>query len=226
MTVVPEDAIRYSKSIRGDDISVPLSRGRFAHLIIDMQNAFVAPGGVAELPHARLITPNINLVSRAMRAAGAPNVFIRETYDPGWTSFWGRLVPDEKRAAQQALSYGASQHALWPELEVAEDDLVVDKLRFSPFVAGSSDLDHVLRRRGIDTVVVTGCMTNCCCESTLRDAVQLNYGTIFLHDANAAKNDADHNATVANLVGVLGCEVCSTADFTRRLETLAQADAA
>lgn len=214
--VVPEEALAYSKSIRGDDISTPLRPSRIAHLVIDMQNAFVAPGGIAELPVAREVTPNVNRISRAIREMGALNVFVREVYDPAWTAYWGRLRPNQHEEVRAALSRGAAQQALWPGLDVGPRDPVVNKLRFSPFVAGSSPLDVLLTGRGIDTIVVTGCMSNCCCESTIRDAVQLNYRAIFIHDANAAKSDEEHNATIANLVGVFGCEVCSTDEFLER----------
>ena len=51
-------------------------------------------------------------------------------------------------------------------------------------------------QRGLDTVLVTGTVTNVCCESTARDAMMLNFKTVMVTDANAAATDADHNASL------------------------------
>ena len=45
-------------------------------------------------------------------------------------------------------------------------------------------------------------MTNCCCESTARDAMQMNYNIIFVADGNAALTDAEHNATLSSMVAI------------------------
>jgi ureidoacrylate peracid hydrolase len=72
----------------------------------------------------------------------------------------------------------------------------VEKARFSAFIQGSSDLAEILRQRGLDTLLVTGTITNVCCESTARDAMMLNFKTIMVTDGNAAMTDEDHNASL------------------------------
>ena len=57
-----------------------------------------------------------------------------------------------------------------------------------------------LRSAGIDTLIITGTLTNCCCESTARDAMQRDYKVIFVSDGNATQTDAEHNATLVNMV--------------------------
>jgi ureidoacrylate peracid hydrolase len=59
-----------------------------------------------------------------------------------------------------------------------------------------------LQARGIDTLIITGTATNVCCESTARDAMQMNYKIIFVADGNAALTDAEHNATLNNMVAL------------------------
>jgi ureidoacrylate peracid hydrolase len=58
-------------------------------------------------------------------------------------------------------------------------------------------------------LIVTGTLSNCCCESTARDAMQLNYQVIFVTDGNAALTDAEHNATLHNMC-FLFADVMST----------------
>ena len=83
----------------------------------------------------------------------------------------------------EAFTPGAFGHAIWPGLEVLAHDLEVRKHRFSPFLPNSSDLDAMLRERGIDTLIITGTITNVCCECTARDANMLRYKVVFVADA-------------------------------------------
>ena len=65
--------------------------------------------------------------------------------------------------------------------------------------------------RGIDTLNVTGTLTNCCCDSAARDANMLGYKGLFVSDATAAVTDEEHNAALLNLV-LMFADVRSTAD--------------
>ena len=62
-----------------------------------------------------------------------------------------------------------------------------------------AELHSAIAAGDIDTVIVTGTMTNCCCESTARDAMQLNYRVIFVPDANAASTEEEHAATLHSM---------------------------
>jgi ureidoacrylate peracid hydrolase len=74
-----------------------------------------------------------------------------------------------------------------------------------------------LREAGIDTVIITGTVTNTCCESTARDAMMLNYKTIFVSDANACRTDEEHNTTLGNILRIFG-DVASTQEVIGRLK--------
>ena len=74
----------------------------------------------------------------------------------------------------------------------------MSKRRFSAFVQGASDLPQRLcGAQGYDTVLITGTVTNVCCESSARDAMMLNFKTVMVSDANAAVTDEEHNATLS-----------------------------
>jgi ureidoacrylate peracid hydrolase len=100
----------------------------------------------------------------------------------------------------RALSPSHPGHELYEGLAVDPADEVVIKTRFSAMIQGSSDLHERLTARGIDTVIVSGTVTNVCCESTARDAMMLNYKVHFVSDGTAARTDAEHNATLANML--------------------------
>lgn len=103
-----------------------------------------------------------------------------------------------------ALTPGNPGHELYAGLDVRPEDLVIRKTRFSAFIQGSSDLDARLRAAGMDTVIVTGTVSNTCCESTARDAMMLNYKTVFVSDGNACRTDEEHNTTLANIYRIFG----------------------
>jgi ureidoacrylate peracid hydrolase len=188
---------------------------RTAHLIIDLQNGFMEPGAPVEVPFAREIVPTVNAISSAVRKTGGTNIFVQFTTPvdalESWSSFYARFPRAARQAHQAAFAPGAHYWQLWPELDVRDGDLRINKGRFAAFIPGTCDLHQLLRDRHIDTLIVTGTLTNCCCESTARDAMQLNYKVIFVSDANAALSDAEHNATLNNMCALFA-DVMSTAE--------------
>lgn len=177
---------------------------RTAHVIVDLQNGFMEPGAPVEVPCAREIVPNVNAISAAVRPGGGVNVFLRMTADEGSLKSWSNWfkyfhTPESTVGMTEAFGRGRHHWQLWPELDVSDQDLRVEKTRFGAFVPGASDLHEVLQARGIDTLIITGTLTNCCCESTARDAMQMNYKLIFVADANAAMSDQAHNGTLDNM---------------------------
>jgi ureidoacrylate peracid hydrolase len=65
-----------------------LSPRRTAHIVVDLQNGFMAPGQVAEVPVARAIVSNVNRISSALRAAGGLVVFMQHTADAEAIRTW------------------------------------------------------------------------------------------------------------------------------------------
>jgi ureidoacrylate peracid hydrolase len=188
-----------------------LAPARTAHVVVDLQNGFMAPGAVAEIPTAREIVPNVNRISAALRAAGGLVVYVKNTFDDvainTWSTYFQHFCTPARRARMiEAFSPGAFGHALWPGLDVLPQDLLVPKRRFGAFAPGASELHNLLQARGIDTLVVTGTATQVCCESTARDAMMLNYKVFFISDGNATFTDEEHNATLSAMAHTF-CDV-------------------
>jgi ureidoacrylate peracid hydrolase len=178
-----------------------LDPAKTALIVVDMQNAFMMQGvGHAPCDMAPAIVPNINTLARAVRETGGTVVWIKTLFTEAslqeWSNSYGMLLPERKAKRIEALTGNGKGYELWSGLEIGPGDVHVDKERFSAFIQGSSNLDEVLRRRGIDTVLITGTVTNVCCESTARDAMMLNFKTVMVTDGNAATNDEEHNATL------------------------------
>jgi ureidoacrylate peracid hydrolase len=180
-----------------------------ALVVVDMQNAFMLPGVAHALcPMAEKIVPNINRLAQAVRDTGGTVVWIKTTFTPevleSWSVLYELATPEQGRKRIEALTADSKGHALWPTLDVRGNDLVVEKNRFSAFIQGSSTLADVLRARSLDTLLITGTVTNVCCESTARDAMMLNFRTIMVTDGNAAVTDEDHNAALCNFYLTFG----------------------
>ncbi|HEU4357952.1 MAG TPA: isochorismatase family cysteine hydrolase [Xanthobacteraceae bacterium] len=191
-----------------------LDPAKTALVVVDMQNAFMLPGVAHALcPMAEKIVPNINRLAQAVRETGGTVVWIKTTFTEdaleSWSTYFEMVSPQHGAKRVEALTAGSKGHQLWDSLDVRAQDLVVEKNRFSAFIQGSSDLAEILRGRGLDTIFVTGTVTNVCCESTARDAMMLNFKTIMVSDGNAAVTDADHNASLCAFYLTFG-DVMST----------------
>lgn len=182
-----------------------------ALIVIDLQAAFVEKGYPAYGPHAADAVAPSNRLAAAVRAAGGVVVYTRHaTLDdpvrgpPAWQRERADLA-----AYFASLEPGSAGYALDAGLDVRDEDLVVDKVRYSAFLPISSPLDEMLRARGVDTVIITGTVTNVCCESSARDAHMLGYRVFFIADATAAATDEAHNASLA-ILGTVFADVRTT----------------
>jgi len=204
--VVARMTVRRGKAHPHDDADPR----RTALLVVDMQNGFLEPGTAFALCEAApAIVPNVNRLAAALRAAGGLVVWVLNTFTPESLVSWSHLhetltTPGGRAARAAAMAAGSRGHALWAGLETAPGDLFVPKTRFSALIQGSSDLEARLRDRGIEAVLVTGCVTNVCCESTARDAMMLNFRTTMVSDANAAMSDDAHAASLLGFYQTFG----------------------
>ncbi len=153
---------------------------------------------------AREIVPCINRLAAAFREAGGTVAWVFNTFTEAifedWSAFLGGTYDTEiSRAVAGQLMAGAEGHPLWPVLDVQDEDLQITKDRFSAFLPGASDIEAQLRARDIDTVAITGTLTNVCCESSARDAMMRNFNVIMVADGNATHSDAIHNASLTSL---------------------------
>ena len=179
-----------------------------ALVVVDMQRDFVEPDGV----FARLgIDVSMYAAARlrmaallaAARARGVLVVHLQNTALPGRRSDSPAQIRFNLRmhaAARHSgppLRYtvpGTPGHDLVPDLAARPDELVVRKYRSSGF--WGTNLDLLLRSNGIRTVVMTGCTTEGCVDSTARDAMFGDYYVVVAEDAVASDDRAQHEAAL------------------------------
>jgi ureidoacrylate peracid hydrolase len=190
-----------------------------ALLLCDLQNDFLhaqgAYGRAGQTATAVAAVPGrVKPVAEAMRRAGGWIVSTHFTLVPG-RGGEPMISPHLKRLrpflARGDFASGSWGHALVDELAPA--DIAVEKVAFSAFYM--SRLEWVLRRAGIERLVVAGIVTNGGVASTVRDAHVRDFETILLRDGCAAFREEVHEATIASLAGI--SEVTDCADMLRRL---------
>lgn len=164
---------------------------RTALVVVD-----IVPFFVRESAYVRGVVPRVNLLAAALRSAGGVVAWVVPGYAP--PSAKAREFFGDEVAERYARSGGDGppRSRLDPSLAVAPDDLVVEKTARSAWSPGSSDLPDLLAARDVDTLVVTGTVTNVCVEHTVRDASTAGLRVILVADACAAMRDQDHNATL------------------------------
>ncbi|MGP8296744.1 isochorismatase family protein [Streptomyces inhibens] len=185
---------------------------RTALVVVDMVPFFVDAN-----PYARGIVPNIQHLADRLRTAGGTVAWVlpaRTEPTPVGDEFHG---PEAAEMFRNAGGSGPLPDRLWHGFTLGSDDVLTEKSAPSAFFPGRCPLPELLQERGIDTVLITGTVTNVCCESSARDAWTLGYRVIMVADANATGRDQDHNATLHTVYRSFG-DVRSTAAVLAMLE--------
>jgi len=169
-----------------------LNTQKSALMVIDMQKFFLDPDSPTFTCGGIAILPNVKNLIDSFRRAGRPVIYTRHVHHPdgldagimGW--WWDGMCID-----------GSPESAVHDDIAPLSNEKVIDKHRYSSFY--NTDLETVLRCLGIEDLVVTGIMTNMCCESTARDAYYRDYRVFFPADGTGAINEEMHRASLLNL---------------------------
>jgi nicotinamidase-related amidase len=173
-----------------------------AVVLIEYQNEFVSDGGVLHnavapvMEKTGMLANTVALVDAA-RAAGVTIMHAPITFAPGYGELsrhpYGILKGVVDGNAFVKGTWGA---AIVDDLTPAEGDILIEGKRGLDTFA-STNLDFILRGRGIRTVILAGFLTNCCVESTMRSAYEHGYRVITLTDCTAATSAAEHDNAIA-----------------------------
>ena len=202
------------------EVSIPARPGPFemnpqrcAVIVVDMQNDFSSPNGMfarAGIPLAGIqaVVEPTRRVLEVARRHGVLIVYLAMQFNEDLSNAGPTDAPNRTRH----LSFGVGQSIVAPdgsvsrvlirdtwntrildELAPQHGDVVIPKHRYSGFF--ETNLDSVLRERGITSLVFTGCTTSVCVESTLRDAFYRDYHCLLLTDCCAEPIGNDQSRT-------------------------------
>ena len=183
--------------------AIAIDPGKTAVLVIDMQNDFGSKGGMfdragIDISGIRAVIPHVTFALAAARGASLPIIYLKMAFKPDLSDAGPPTGPNLLKHAPMHVGEamiapnGTPSRILirdtWgtdiiPELRPEPQDLIVYKSRFSGFYR--TELDEMLKRRGIETLIITGCTTSVCVESTVRDAMFRDYRCVVLEDCTA-----------------------------------------
>jgi nicotinamidase-related amidase len=188
-----------------------------ALLVVDMNHAFVDPLSPFRVAGALETVPRIGRVVAACRAQGFPVVFVTRGYRPDGSdvevSRW-RAWSQQGRPA--SLDSKGALSADWYEpLRPEGSDYVIVKKRWSAFFR--TELDLLLRRRGVDTVAIVGTQTPNCIRATAFDADANDFAVVLLSDGTSSATPDVQAANLRDLANV-GFEVIASEAFLAKLD--------
>ncbi len=175
---------------------IDIDLGRSAIVIVDMQNAFVAKGGMFDVrgfdvtPIQKMIDPIKKICDRAGQKK-IKVIYIVHVLSPDLrevgpeSSFWYKSVKfyrEDPHWQDKFIVRGTWGARIVDALEPREGDLIVEKPRFSAFFG--TNLDTILKTHNLKYLFFTGCATNICIEASIRDAANLGYFPILISDAS------------------------------------------
>jgi nicotinamidase-related amidase len=168
-------------------------------VVIDLDTATVGAND-----ECRRVVPRVNELAAAVRRSGGV---------VAWVLSHMAVMPKHFAAilgVELATKYfddgqpDGNGTTLWHELQTLPKDVVAIKSGASAFFPGKCDLKEQLDPLGIDTVLIAGAVTNICCESSARDAAELEYKVIMVSDALSGHAHGLHEATLATFYRIFG----------------------
>jgi ureidoacrylate peracid hydrolase len=190
----------------------PLKSSNTALIVVDVQNDFCHREGVfgkyreANLDQVQEAVENLTTLIGKCREREIPIIFI-QTIHSIWTNSPTWLKRMEGSAEKMRIcppgEFGSQFYTVEPE----KNDCIVTKHRYSAFVG--TDLNLILRSKGIENILVTGVATNVCVETTARDGYNRDYNVFFVGDCCGAYDVSAHEATLNNIDKYFGTVVTS-----------------
>lgn len=168
-----------------------LDPAKTALVVVDLDTETVK----REEDDIRSFVPKINELARALRAAGGVVAWV--TAHMGHASKNFRALYGDTLADMYEAEIREKPLAVWHELEVLPDDVRAQKQGASAFFPGKCDLHEQLQARGVRSVLIVGAVTNVCCESSGRDAAELEYEVTMVSDCLSGHSNGQPAVTLA-----------------------------
>jgi len=190
---IKEKALQWQKAIQAYNThKMTLNISKAALLVIDMQKFFLDPKSPTFTEGGLAVIPNVQKLIQAFRSNDRPVIYVAHVHksaelDGGILAWWWQGMCIE----------GTPEAEIHDDIAPQPSEKVVYKHRYSAFY--NTDLEVVLRCLKVEDIVVSGIMTNICCESTTRDAYFRDYRLFFMSDATGSINEELHLATLKNL---------------------------
>ena len=173
-----------------------------ALMIIDMQNGFCNPSGTfgklnVDTSYHRAIVPAIEHLRQTAKECSIPIIFTRVCFALDYTDSGIILEAMPVIKDLKGFVRGSWDASIIDELAPQADDIVIDKTRNTAF--WRTDLQKVLKERGVNQLILTGVGTNVCVESTVHDAFTNDWPVVVVEDATATLTPEEHEASLKSM---------------------------
>jgi nicotinamidase-related amidase len=196
---------------------------KLALVNVDLQNVFVE-GFPVSSPDGPAVIARVNKLAAACRKAGVLVVHTAHVTraDGSNVGVMGEIIPPVREGM---IAKGSFPAALHKDLKIEAGDVVLEKPRFGAF--HGTDLELILRSRGIDSVIVTGIATNVCAETTAREANVRDFRVFFLSDGTATMdmNGISRDVLQKSTCTVLGFAFAQVLTVDQMIDKISQAAA-
>jgi nicotinamidase-related amidase len=174
-----------------------------ALLLIDVQRIYTTPGSALFVRGHQEAIVNMNRLARAFAAAGETIIYVRHEHKKDGRDF-GRMFDYLGTAAEPGFVEGTPDVDFDLAMDIISPAVHIVKQRYSCFQG--TGLADILRKSRIDTIVVTGFMTNYCCDTTARQAHDMDFFVDFIMDATGCP-DLSEDVTQEKIKSVVAASL-------------------
>jgi ureidoacrylate peracid hydrolase len=172
-----------------------------ALLVVDVQNDFASPKGSAaqrgdDVSASVAMVPRLTRLIDEARRVGLTIIYVKTTHGE-WTDTPSWIYRKSQQSALNTCREGTWGAEFYDGISPLPSERVVIKHRYSAFI--NTDMNTVLKAKGIESVLVTGIATNVCVETTTRDAYMYDYYVTMVGDCAAAYDPKLHESTLENI---------------------------
>lgn len=188
-----------------------------ALIVVDMNNNFLQKGSVLEIPLGRKAIPPLKNLIKVCRNLKIPVVYVTECFkrdgsDVGLVRFLFDADYPPKGDVERDGTRGVE---IYGEIKPKKNDALIKKNRWSAF--HKTNLEPILRKMEVDTLIIAGLVTDCCVLATAFDAFQRDFKAVVLSDCTAARNEKTQKMILKTISRVIG-EVTPSPDVIERLQ--------
>jgi nicotinamidase-related amidase len=202
-------------------VDFPVNPRKLALVNVDLQNVFVE-GTPISAPDGLEVVARVNKLTAACRKAGVLVIHTAHLTRPDGSNVgvMGELIPP---VGEGMIAKGSFTAAFHKDLKIEPTDIVLEKPRYGAF--HGTDLELILRSRGIDSVIITGIHTNVCAETTAREAAVRDFRVFFLSDGTSTVdiNGVARDVLVRATCAVLGVAFAQVLTVDQMIDKIKQA---
>ena len=224
---MPDNADEGMKAILARMLTTLAKKVDLAHsalLVMDVQNDFCAEGGAfdkdgRDVKLLQTMVPTLISFIKRAREAGLPVIFSKSIHSSDGSHYLSESYVEQatRRSKQRYIACPECKKDSWGAeffqgIDPLPGEVVITKHRFSAFM--DTDLDLILRSKGIRTLIVTGMTTNVCVETTTREGFCRDYYMVVLRDCTSTYSEELHNNALNTIDQVFG-EVANSGDVVK-----------